>query len=403
MTAHDAASILRRGEQQASIAIVFLVLSWIFIALRIWTRTYVISNFGWDDFAMILAGMIFTVYCAAMLYLEAHGGGTHITTVPDLIRLTKWVIISEAAYLITVMVLKISLGIFFARIVIQRWQLLTIHCTVGINVVSSIASLFYVIFRCGSNPDNYVYQQLEWKCAPRVLDRFFAYQSAAVTTLTDCIFAILPIFILWNASMDRRSKISVGLILSLAALGCICSMIRFQYVDGLTQIEDFFWNAVNIGIWSTIEPGAGIIAGCLATLRPFLKRFFLTAMTIRYSASRNTKEISQSLRPGKNHSQKGAGQSDIHGSRAGIGQVVKLISETSKTNESESDILLHKENSDLNSWKTNCSLELDRRTSHPNQMRKNIPITRDRLLVEACERPLPPLPKLAPSNGNGKG
>lgn len=22
--------------------------------------------------------------------------------------------------------------------------------------------------------------------------------------------------------------------------GCVCSLIRFQYVDGLTQIEDFF-------------------------------------------------------------------------------------------------------------------------------------------------------------------
>lgn len=83
--------------------------------------------------------------------------------------------------------------------------------------------------------------------------------------------------------MDRRSKFSVGFILCLAASACVCSMIRFQYVDGLTQIDDFFWNATNIAIWSTIECGASIIAGCLATLRPLLKRVFATAGTITKS------------------------------------------------------------------------------------------------------------------------
>ncbi|KAF2008983.1 hypothetical protein BU24DRAFT_402303 [Aaosphaeria arxii CBS 175.79] len=268
MAGHDNASILRTGEQQANIAIAFIVLAWVFIALRVWTRTYMIANFGWDDATMILAG---------------------------------WVIVGQATYLQTVMFVKISLGIFFARIVVDRWHLLTIYVTVGLNIVSSTASFFYVLLRCGPNLDNYVYRQLAWKCTPRPLDRFFAYQSASVTTVTDCVFAVLPIFMLWNATMDRRAKLSVGFILSLGALGCICSMIRFQYVDGLTQIQDYFWNAANIAIWSTIEPGAGIIAGCLATLRPLLKTCMTQARSMRSSASRTSKSLSPSL-PSSNKS-----------------------------------------------------------------------------------------------------
>lgn len=71
--------------------------------------------------------------------------------------------------------------------------------------------------------------------------------------------------------MDKRSKYSVGFILSLAALGCICSILRFRYVDRLAATEDFFWNAVSIAIWSTVEVSAGIVAGCAATLRPLLR------------------------------------------------------------------------------------------------------------------------------------
>lgn len=124
---------------------------------------------------------------------------------------------------------------------------------------------------------------------------------ATFSTLTDLVFVILPIVVLWNANMGRRAKLSVGFILCLAASACICSMIRFQYVDGLTQIEDFFWNATNIAIWSTIECGASIIAGCLATLRPLLKRMFDTAGTITKSLrSSNTQSNGSSRRT--NHS-----------------------------------------------------------------------------------------------------
>jgi hypothetical protein len=57
MAVHDKESIQRRGKVQGDVAISFLVVTWFFIALRVWTRTYVISNFGWDDSTMILAGV----------------------------------------------------------------------------------------------------------------------------------------------------------------------------------------------------------------------------------------------------------------------------------------------------------------------------------------------------------
>lgn len=75
------------------------------------------------------------------------------------------------------MTVKISLGIFFARIVAAQWHIMLIYVTIGINVFSSAVAFFYVIFRCGSNVDRYVLQQLKDQCAPRGLDRFMAYQS----------------------------------------------------------------------------------------------------------------------------------------------------------------------------------------------------------------------------------
>jgi hypothetical protein len=38
-------------------------------------------------------------------------------------------------------------------------------------------------------------------------------------------------------------------------------------------------DAQTIAIWSTIEPGLGIMAGCLATLRPLFRSFLRSALT----------------------------------------------------------------------------------------------------------------------------
>ena len=103
--------------------------------------------------------------------------------------------------------------------------------------------------------------------------------------------------------MRLRSKFSVGFILCLAASACICSMIRFRYVDGLTQVDDFFWDATNIGIWSTIECGASIVAGCLATLRPLLTGVFAKAGS-----------ITKSLRSSNAQSRGSAGRTNVFAS-----------------------------------------------------------------------------------------
>jgi hypothetical protein len=116
------------------------------------------------------------------------------------------------------MMLKISVSILFARIVVKRWQLIVIYTTVFISCVSASAAFFYCLFRCGPNLDHYALRQLSNLCTPRKLDRFFAYQHAAFAFSTDCVFVLLPIPLLWNTNMNRKSKISIGFILSLATL-----------------------------------------------------------------------------------------------------------------------------------------------------------------------------------------
>lgn len=104
---HGFDEVARAGEQSKRISFVFLALAWFFTLLRIWTRTWIIASFGWDDAAMILAcvrckpikpnacfwltkfQMIFSVFSASSIYIADNGGGTHVTSLEGLEKLTK--------------------------------------------------------------------------------------------------------------------------------------------------------------------------------------------------------------------------------------------------------------------------------------------------------------------------
>jgi len=87
-----------------------------------------------------------------------------------------------------------------------------------VSSLQSVATFFFVIFRCGTPLGNYLIKQISNKCASRLTNLAFLYMQAAVTTVTDWIFASLPVVILWDARLDIRTKCSVGFILSLGAM-----------------------------------------------------------------------------------------------------------------------------------------------------------------------------------------
>ncbi|KAF2104361.1 hypothetical protein NA57DRAFT_51193 [Rhizodiscina lignyota] len=290
--AHDAKS---RGPVIETVVIVFLALSWLTVLLRIFVRTKMINSLGWDDATMAIAVMVFTADAGVLIKQVSLGAGsldvsiermqfaidvrfnvpgTWITT-----NLTQFIIAGEALYLATLMFLKISLGIFFLRIVIRKWQRRTIYVVMALSTAVSFAHIWIVVFLCG-NPKHYLVNYLADQCISRPAQKGLLYEQASTTTLTDFIFASMPLPILWNAQMNTRTKISVGFVLLLGAAGSICSIVRFFYVEGLVNATEFFWSSANITIWSTVELGIGIVAGNLATLRPLFKRIFKEAKTL---------------------------------------------------------------------------------------------------------------------------
>lgn len=154
----------------------------------------------------------------------------------------------------------------------KPWQRATFYVILAICISYSTLYVFIAIFQCGLPTELLEYVVSGQGCLPTDVLLGFGYTYSAISIIADWVFVVIPIFMLAETSIDRRSKVSVGVIIALGAVGSISSVIRLVYLKGILFGKDFFFEASNVTIWSTAEPGTGIVAASLATLRPLVRK-----------------------------------------------------------------------------------------------------------------------------------
>ena len=189
---------------------------------------------------------------------------------------------------------KISLAIFYLRIVIRFWQRYIVLGTVILNTAYNVFLLFAALFNCG-DPSRYLENELKGTCMPVATTYALQLAGCVLNAATDWIFALLPIFVLFKATMPLPAKVGSGFILLLACCGSIVSMVRIPYIEGLRPGPDFFNTATALCILSIIECGVGISAASAATLRPLCHGLLNPTRTI---ISQDTDTVRPKASPG---------------------------------------------------------------------------------------------------------
>jgi hypothetical protein len=109
------------------------------------------------------------------------------------------------------------------------------------------------------------------KCIPAGPTKGISYALAAVNAAADWVLGTLPFFIVWDLQMKLKTKALVAGILAFAAIGSTATIVRMFYIHKLMNGPDFLYATTNVAIWSTVEPGIGITASSIATLRPLVR------------------------------------------------------------------------------------------------------------------------------------
>lgn len=120
----------------------------------------------------------------------------------------------ELVYFVSTVVLKVSIAVMLLRLAQNRYHRYLVLWTIGFNVLCGPVLFFVATFQCWPIARSWDIS-VKGTCISRPVFTDLIYASAAISLVTDGIFAILPTFLIKPLQMDRRIKISLSLILGL--------------------------------------------------------------------------------------------------------------------------------------------------------------------------------------------
>ena len=83
-------------------------------------------------------------------------------------------------------------------------------------------------------------------CLPARVVVDATYAAGALNTIADWTLGILPIFMVWNLSMNGRIKAIVAGILGFAAIGSTATIVRIPFTKGLLETDDFLCKELSV-------------------------------------------------------------------------------------------------------------------------------------------------------------
>ncbi|KAL8695737.1 MAG: hypothetical protein Q9224_003197 [Gallowayella concinna] len=161
--------------------------------------------------------------------------------------------------------LKISILLLYRRIfATRRFRQVTV--AVGSLCVGwCIAAIVADIFQCqpmhaAFNPDKLF--------TSRCMNLQAYYRGVTASNLVlDLVVLSMPLCMVWTLTLDTKQKISVSGIFLLGGLVCVASLMRLLSTGDL-KAQDFPYKAVNLYMWSQIEPATALVCACIPTYRP---------------------------------------------------------------------------------------------------------------------------------------
>lgn len=182
--------------------------------------------------------------------------------------------------MLTSIALKLSLMIFFRQFILERRQRNVMTYVTAFYCVMSAMGIFLALFPCGA-PVHLAKKRVNDQCMPTAVWNGLLYTHGATSALSDWIFALLPILVLWKSSMTARRKSGVSLLMLFAVCGSLCALSRTIYT-GTLHFDERYYDAnhkpdyyhvtalvINMAI---LEMGIGITTASAACLMPLFRR-----------------------------------------------------------------------------------------------------------------------------------
>ncbi|EFQ28128.1 integral membrane family protein [Colletotrichum graminicola M1.001] len=288
------------GGALVATAVSFLVLSWFSVLLRCYVRAFMTNGFQVDDWFMVVAQVIFTLSCSFILAGVDNGLGRHNRALSQRqeISALMYQALATATYVLGMLFIKLSIGFFLLRLSTSRVYNWVIHVSLAIVTIWSVVIFFWNTFQCSPIEAQWDYTISNAECVPADAVVAAAYSISVMTILSDWLYALLPIPMVWGIEMTIQAKATVIVILGLGIFASIATLIRLRYLADLGDVADILFTGTDPMVWTLVEPGVAIVASSLVTVRPLLRAWRLTGFASTNRTPGMSGAISGGMRSG---------------------------------------------------------------------------------------------------------
>ncbi|KAM0816739.1 hypothetical protein AB5N19_02541 [Seiridium cardinale] len=266
----------QRGAAIVGITVALWPLAFIVVTLRVWVRAWYmrsIKAWGFDDSLSVIGFFLYTA-AAVFALIDVHFGMgiTEATIRADerieldalVVRAMEYFTYWEVLVLISTCVIKAAISMALMRITSERkfriplWMVTTSSGFVGFGALLS------VLVSC--RPIQAAWNAHLGQCLPSSLVENLSYALSAIAIPTDFICAIIPYFVVRDLQMSYRTKRALVVVMGLGIVAGVGTVARVPYFKTYTEKDDKLYRISNLMIWTMLENGLGIIAGCLPPL-----------------------------------------------------------------------------------------------------------------------------------------
>lgn len=254
------------------VQLTILPIALITLLLRMHVRMFIVRRCQWDDWLMCVA-MVFGIGVTVCVILasQLYGWDVHVWDLKpgQLTQGRQASIAAQTMFLFASGLAKTSILVSYLRIApLDSWFRRLTYWSLAL-VVSLIAIFLVVLWTQCTPPSDYWNFNVAHKCieeGPPLM------AQTTLTVITDFIVFALPLPTLIGVRLPTFQRIVLLGVFSLGVVVVLASCFRTYWVyEVVTQTYDVTWQGYMLWIWTAVEVNAGVICGCVPTLRPLFQ------------------------------------------------------------------------------------------------------------------------------------
>ncbi|KAK3298689.1 uncharacterized protein B0H64DRAFT_371144 [Chaetomium fimeti] len=257
-------------------SIVLASISCSIVLLRVGFKVFVTRSMSSDDYVVALL-VAFAIPSIVIIHvgLSPNGVGRDIWTLtPD--HITSFLFyfyIMAMLYFAQVMLVKLSMLLFYLRIFPSPTVRRLLWGTVIFNILFGVIFFFVAIFQCA--PISYFWNGWDGEHEGMCLNKnAIAWANAAISIALDFWMLAIPLAQLKALNLHWKKKIGVALMFVVGTFVTVVSIIRLHALVTFAKSSNATWDNFPVSLWSTVEINVGIMCTCMPTLRLLLVRLF---------------------------------------------------------------------------------------------------------------------------------